>query len=82
MPTTRPKAGLEKDLPAKETLLHLNIGPIHFQIDWLHWCFRALAFSALAVYLFFAWWLFSPWSPAWSSQNDIVPVVGHEALEG
>ncbi|ERF76961.1 hypothetical protein EPUS_02673 [Endocarpon pusillum Z07020] len=81
MPTSRPKAILDDDLPPKETLLHLSIGRIHFQIDWLSWCFKALAFSALAVYLFSAWWLFSPWSPAWSSQNTMIPGVGHEALE-
>ncbi|KAF7509382.1 hypothetical protein GJ744_008105 [Endocarpon pusillum] len=81
MPPSRPKAGLDNELPPKETLLHLRIGHIHFQIDWSSWCFKALAVSALAVYLFFAWWLFSPRSPLWSSQNTMIPGVGYEALE-
>ncbi len=81
MHNRRPKADVEEGLPSKETLLHLKFGPILFQIDWLHWCFKALAFSALTGYLFFAWWLFSPWSPAWSSRNDLGPAAGQEALE-
>jgi hypothetical protein len=66
----------------KETLVELRIGPLKFQVDYLHWLYKALAYAMLIPYLYFAWWLFSPWSAAWSfGSNEIIPASGSLDLE-
>ena len=77
MPTVRPIDDSDDTGSCKETLIHLGIGPFRVGIDWLHWCYKALAYSLLITYLFFAWWLFSPSSPAWSSDRNDVLSIGH-----
>jgi hypothetical protein len=52
-----------------------QFGILRFQTDWIHWAYKLLAFSVLALHLLLGWWLFSPWSLAWSSaQHDLVSV--------
>ena len=67
--------------PCKETLVKLRIGPLKFQIDYLHWCYKALAYAMLIPYLYLAWWLFSSWSAEWSFGSNAISPAGDRGLE-
>jgi hypothetical protein len=73
MPSKRPRADSNEYGSNKHNLLDIGFGLFRFQIDWVHWAYKALAFSVLLLHLALGWWLLSPWSPAWSSgQSDMI----------
>jgi hypothetical protein len=81
MPNPCPLDPYDEDEFCEKRLVKLRIGPFRFQVDYLHWCYRVLAYASLIPYLFFAWWLFSPWSPAWSSGSHSRPPAGDTDLD-
>jgi hypothetical protein len=75
MPSTRLRADSNEYEPNKQHLLKVGFDLFHFQIDWVHLAYKALAFFVLSLHLALGWWLLSPWSPAWSpGESDMISV--------
>jgi hypothetical protein len=67
--------------PCRKAVIKIRIGSFEFKIDALHWSYKMLAYTMLIPYLYFAWWLFSPWSSAWSSGSNEIPLASDRDLE-